>query len=114
MVARTKGENHAIEAGSEAPKPDLRLKKIMLTRPELAVTMATTAAKLGTNDSEALRIAMEKRQGLSPDDSTSPSSSQSGNSVKRQSGGTRLKSFDHLVQKKKEPTSSVRSRSSDG
>ena len=56
---------------------------------------------------------MEKRQGLSPDDSTSPSSSQSGNSVKRQSG-TRLKSFDHLVQKKKEPTSSVRSRSSDG
>ena len=37
-----------------APKPDLRLKKIMLTRPELAVTMATTAAKLGTNDSEGL------------------------------------------------------------
>ena len=54
MVARTKGENHAIEAGSEAPKPDLRLKKIMLTRPELAVTMATTAAKLGTNDSEGM------------------------------------------------------------
>ena len=56
MAARTIGENHAKEndskTGSEAPKPDLRLKKIMLTRPELAVTMATTAAKLGTNDSE--------------------------------------------------------------
>ena len=65
MAARAKGENHAppmtttpmtttppSEAETGAPKPDLRLKKIMLTRPELAVTMATTAAKLGTNDSE--------------------------------------------------------------
>ena len=59
MAARTRGEpaspSGAKEEGQDvdnASKPDLRLKKIMLTRPELAVTMATTAAKLGTNDSE--------------------------------------------------------------
>ena len=56
MTARSKGDDVSAtsekEGSGEAPKPDLRLKKIMLTRPELAVTMATTAAKLGTNDSE--------------------------------------------------------------
>jgi len=116
LKARAKGDNHAengkkSEAENEAPKADLRLKKIMLTRPELAVTMATTAAKLGTNDSEALRIAMEKRQGLSPEQPTPPSRGVK-SPVQRQSG-TRLKSFDHLVHNKKD-TSSARSRSSDG
>ena len=49
------GADDVNDADNEtAPKPDLRLKKIMLTRPELAVTMATTAAKLGTNDSEGV------------------------------------------------------------
>ena len=59
MTARSKGDvdvstatSTEKEGSGETPKPDLRLKKIMLTRPELAVTMATTAAKLGTNDSE--------------------------------------------------------------
>ena len=54
MAARSRGEMDKVgaEEAEAAPKPDLRLKKIMLTRPELAVTMATTAAKLGTNDSE--------------------------------------------------------------
>ena len=66
MAARTRGEDFGAkdvvpEAGRETTttttttKSDLRLKKIMLTRPELAVTMATTAANLGTNDSEGLK-----------------------------------------------------------
>ena len=64
MAKRARCDDAAVNAKSGAavndadnettPKPDLRLKKIMLTRPELAVTMATTAAKLGTNDSEGL------------------------------------------------------------
>jgi len=99
----------------EGPKPDLRLKKIMLTRPELAVAMATTAAKLGTEDSEALRIAMEKRQ----NGGSSPPKSPSTRSSTRSVGGststrpTRLKSFDHLVITRTS-TSSADSKSSDG
>ena len=54
---------------------------------------------------------MEKRQGLPPEQPT-PAPRGVKTPVQRQSG-TRLKSFDHLVQKKKD-TSSVRSRSSDG
>ena len=54
---------------------------------------------------------MEKRQ-VAPPDQPTPAPRGVKAPVQRQSG-TRLKSFDHLVQKKKE-TSSSRSRSSDG
>ena len=55
---------------------------------------------------------MEKRQGLSPDETTS--SRGGAKSPVHRPSGTRLKSFDHLVQNKKKESSSVRSRSSDG
>ena len=38
---------------------DIKLKKIMLTRPTLATTLATTASKLGSSDPEALELAAE-------------------------------------------------------
>ena len=57
---------------------------------------------------------MEKRQGLSPDETTPASSRGGAKSPVHRPSGTRLKSFDHLVQSKKKESSSVRSRSSDG
>ena len=44
---------------SKPATTDIKLKKIMLTRPTLATTLATTASKLGSTDPEALELAAE-------------------------------------------------------
>ena len=44
---------------------DVKLKKIMLTRPSLATTLATTAARLGSTDPEARELAAEAEVCLS-------------------------------------------------
>ncbi len=41
---------------------DVKLKKILLTRPSLAATLATTAARLGSTDPEARELAAAEAQ----------------------------------------------------
>ncbi len=60
-LPRNDKSNHIIHfvGKTEGSATDVKLKKIMLTRPGLATALATTANKLGSKDPEAQQIASQ-------------------------------------------------------